>query len=535
MRTMKRILALPLFLIVFNLSAQQKPKLVVGIIVDQMRQEYLYRFQDKYGDDGFKRLMGEGFNFKNAHFNYVPTKTAPGHASVYTGSTPAIHGVIGNNWYNKEIKEEIYCAGDDSENTVGSDSDKGKMSPRNLLTTTISDEVRLSSQMRSKVVGISVKDRGAIFPAGHTGEAYWYDKKTGDFITSTYYMDKLPGWVRGFNEKKRADYFLSQSWEPVASLDDYWESIADDNKYEAGIEKDTPTFPYPLKKGEYWMVPETPFGNDIVAEMALEALEKTELGKDASTDVLAISFSSTDYIGHGFGPNSKEIEDTYIRLDRNLAQILAKLDEKVGKGNYTVFLTADHAVAEVPQYLIDSSVPAGYFDVSQVKGLNDSISEKFGEGQWIEDISNEQIFLNRAAVLNNNKDLHEVQNYTAHLLLEMKGIAKVYPAHLINGMDYNAGGIKGLLARGYNQKRSGDVLVVFEPGWMGPRSKGTTHGSAYTYDTHVPMLWYGAGVKKGESVGYKTITQIAPTLSMMLDVMLPSGATGQPLEELFVD
>lgn len=523
-----------LFIIATGISVcsygQQKPKLVVGIVVDQMRQDYLYRFEENFSDEGFKKLMNEGYMYKNVHFNYVPTYTAPGHASVYTGTTPAIHGVIGNDWYSREKKDEIYCAEDDTEQTVGSTTDNGQMSPRNLLTTTIGDELRISNQKRSKVIGLSIKDRGAVFPAGHTGEAFWYDKKAGDFISSTYYGKILPKWVSDFNDKNRADYYLGQIWEPSTDLTS---SIADENAYEDASIKETPVFPYALKKGEYWQIRDTPFGNDILSEIAIEAINNAGLGQDDYTDLLAISFSSTDYIGHDFGPSSKEVEDTYERLDKNIAQIIKALDKKVGEGNYMIFLTADHAVAEVPQYLIDQNVPAGYFNESLVFKLNEKLAAKFGEGNWIENISNEQVFLNRDMISQKDINLHHVQDYLAHLLLDLEGIAVSYPAHIIAGLDYNSGGIKGKMVRGYNQSRSGDVLMAFEPGWMVRNKKGSTHGSSYTYDTHVPLLWHGAGIKKGQSVEYQPITNIAPTLSMILNISLPNGATGKPLLKLF--
>ncbi len=529
---MKRILVIPLFLIALSAFSQQKPKLVVGVIVDQMRQEYLYRFYNKYGDDGFKRLMNEGYNFKNTHYNYVPTYTAPGHASVYTGTTPAYHGIIGNDWYDKIEGKEIYCASDASESTVGSDSHRGKMSPRNLLTTTISDQLRLSTQQRAKVIGISVKDRGAIFPAGHTGEAYWYDKNTGDIITSTYYMDQLPKWVSDFNKKKRPDYYLSKTWEPLGALEGYVESGRDKAAFEAPLNKETADFPYELEKENYWMMADTPFGNDLLTELALSAINNTELGNDDVTDLLAISYSSTDYIGHRFGPNSKEVQDTYMRLDKNIAALLESLDNKVGKDNYVLFLTADHAVAEVPAYLTENNVPSGNFDKDQIDELNGMISKKYGDGSWIENVSNYQVFLNHQKRAANNVDLHDIQDFVAHTILNFTGVSRSYPAHEISNLDFSAGGLKGMMTRGYNQKRSGDVLMALEPAWIIRGNTGSTHGSAFTYDTHVPLLWYGSNIQKGTSYEYKTITQIAPTLSMMLDVMLPNGATGQPLVEL---
>ncbi len=529
---MKRLIILPLVLIVFALSAQQTPKLVVGIIVDQMRQEYLYRFYNKYGEDGFKRLMHQGYNFKNTHYNYVPTYTAPGHAAVYTGTTPAYNGIIGNDWYDKTQGKEIYCAGDGSVETVGSNSDRGKMSPRNMFTTTIGDQLRLSTQKRSKVIGISIKDRGAIFPAGHMGEAYWHDKTTGDFITSTYYRETLPDWVSAFNKKKRPDYYLSKKWEPAENLANYIESGPDNAAFEAPLNKKTPTFPYELKKGEHWMLTETPFGNELLTEFALSAIADAGLGTDGDTDLLAVSYSSTDYIGHRFGPNSKEVQDTYIKLDRNIARLLNALDEQLGKDNYLVFLTADHAIAEVPRYLVENEVPAGNFRVSQIEGLNAALSARFGAGEWVENASNHQVFLNHKTIADKGVALFVIQDFVAQTMLKYDGVSSAYPAYVISSLDYNAGGIKGMMVRGYNQKRSGDVLIELEPGWIIRRNTGSTHGSAFTYDTHVPLLWYGAGITPGISHDYKAITQIAPTLSMMLDIMLPNGATGQPLLEL---
>jgi len=523
---------LAFLIIAITTKAQEKPKLVVGIIVDQMRQEYLHRFENKFSEEGFKRLMSEGFSFENAHYNYMPTYTAPGHASVYTGTTPAIHGIIGNNWYDKVLKKEIYCAEDNTMKTVGSDTDNGEMSPNNLLTTTITDELRLFTQKRSQVIGISIKDRGAIFPAGHTGNAYWYDKETGDFITSNYYEDELSSWVLSFNNKKRADHYLKQTWDTYKPIESYVESGTDKNNYEDAPMKEEAVFPYTLEKGNYWMVPETPFGNDILAELAIEALNETTLGGDEITDFLAVSFSSTDYIGHSFGPNSKEIQDTYIRLDQNIANILKTLDEKIGEGNYTVFLTADHAVADVPQYLIDNKVPAGYFQAKYVGELKAALNKKFGEGDWVEFIGNEQIFLNRSLIKQKELDLNEVQGFVAQEILSYDGIAKSHPAHLINIMDYNMGALKGDLVRGYNQKRSGDILYIYEPGWMWRNSKGTTHHSPYTYDTHVPMIFYGKSVKSGKAYDRKVITQIAPTIAIMLGIKLPNSVTGEPLTEV---
>ncbi len=533
---MKNIFVTLVLFVTISASAQ-KPKLVVGIIVDQMRQEYLLRFENRYGDGGFRRLMDQGFMFKNAHFNYVPTYTGPGHASVYTGSTPAVHGIISNSWYDHVSKKGVYCAQDDEVRTVGSTSDKGKMSPKNMLVTAITDELRFSNQMRSKVIGISIKDRGAIFPAGHTGNAYWYDSETGGFITSTWYYDDLPNWVRKFNKNKQADKYLGQTWNTLYDIDTYRQSGPDSSPYEGKMADKDPVFPYDLSKVEdpkYGLLPATPFGNDILTDLALAALTGEQLGKGDDTDFLAISYSSPDYIGHKFGPNSVEIEDTYLRLDRNIETLLKELDKTVGSDNYLVFLTADHAVVDVPQFLIDNKVQSGYFTLDVKKQVEDLLTSKYGEGPWVENVSNMQVFLNRKLIRARELSVLKIRDEVADLLMQQEGVAECYSANTIQLSDYNSSGIKGMLVRGYNQSRSGDVLYTLKPGWLPTGNKtGTSHGSAYTYDTHVPMLWYGTGIKPGFSVRYHPVTDIAPTLSMMLDIKLPNGATGQPIEELF--
>ncbi|TRX59033.1 alkaline phosphatase family protein [Fulvivirga sp. M361] len=525
-------------LFITTLSFAQQPRLVVGIIVDQMRQEYLWRFGERFEEGGFNRLMKEGYHFKNAHFNYVPTYTGPGHTSVYTGTTPAIHGVIANSWYDHVSKDGVYCASDKSVQTVGSSSDKGEMSPKNMLVTSITDELRFSNQMRSKVVGLSIKDRGAIFPAGHTGEAYWYDNTTGGFITSTYYHEELPEWVQKFNKKKLADRYMKQTWSTLYDLATYTASGPDDAPYEVRSGDKDPVFPYDMSKlpgdKKYARLPSSPFGNDFLTEAALAAVDGEQLGQGDYTDFLAISYSSTDYIGHQFGPNSVEVEDTYLRLDKNISALLKALDQKVGEGNYTVFLTADHAVVDVPQFLIDNKVQSGYFQIDVKKLVEAFMDQKYEDADWVETISNNQLFLNRDQVRSKGLSLSDVQEELVEFLISIEGVAECYAASTLRTMDFNTSGVKGMMVRGYNQSRSGDVLYALRPGWLATSRKvGTSHGSPYSYDTHVPMLWYGAGIKQGSSVKYHPITDIVPTLSMMLEIKLPNGVTGQPIHELF--
>lgn len=519
-------------------KVEKKPKLVVGIVVDQMRQEYLYKFQERYVDGGFKRLIHEGFMMKNGHYNYVPTYTGPGHASVYTGTTPATHGIIGNDWYVRSLGRTIYCAGDSTVTAVGGSEATGKVSPRNMLTTTITDELRFASNKRSKVVGIALKDRGAAMPAGHLGDAYWYDATTGEFMTSTYYKDELPKWVQDVNKRELAKNYLSQTWETLFPIETYVQSIEDDNDFEVLFKgKDSPTFPYDLPalmkdNGGLGMISSVPFGNNLTLDMAYAALEGEQLGKRGETDFLAVSFSSPDYVGHRFGPTSIELEDNYLRLDRELAKFFEHLDNEYGKGEYLVFLTADHGVADVVNYMKSENVPSGSLDSrSLLSQLKDFTNQHYGEGNWILSYSNDQIFLNRELAAEKDLDLGKMQREIADFILRFDGIKETYTANDMKRIEYNFDR-KKRVQMGFNHKASGDVMLIMEPAWLANASRGTTHGTAYKYDTHVPIVFYGWGIKAGQSAKYASITDIAPTLAMLLQTRIPNGATGEPILEV---
>ncbi|MDN3205841.1 alkaline phosphatase PafA [Algoriphagus sediminis] len=538
---MKKILMLAGFVFTtctIALCQNTKPKLIVGIVVDQMRQEYLYRFQDRFSEGGFKRLMNEGFMMKNAHYNYIPTYTGPGHASVYSGTTPSTHGVIANNWYSRKLNRSIYCAEDTTVIAVGGSSSSGKISPRNLLTTTITDELRLSNNKKSKVVGIAIKDRGASLPAGHLGDAYWYDSGTGNFMTSSYYYDELPSWVQEFNSKELPAKYLEQTWNTLYPLETYVNSIDDNNEFEAAFAgKESPTFPYILPElkemnGELGLISTTPFGNSLTLDFAYAAIEGENLGMGEATDFLAVSFSSPDYIGHRFGPTSIELEDNYLRLDQEMEKFLNHLDGKFGKGNYLIFLTADHGVAEIATYMMSENIPAGNLRLAYASGAAKTyLNQNYGEDDWIINVSNEQIFLNRELAKEMDVDLDDLEEDLAQFLIKLPGIKEVYTSTAMRNTEFTKGRAS-LLQNGYNQKASGELLLILEPGWLTGGAKGTSHGTGYTYDTHVPILFYGWNVKAGESSKKVSITDIAPTLSMMLDIRLPNGSTGNPILEI---
>ncbi len=537
-----RLYILLLTLAIFNLPGisqitnSEKPKLVVGIVVDQMRNDYIDRFWNKYGDDGFKRLVNNGYRFKNAHFNYVPTYTGPGHASVYTGTTPAIHGIVGNNWYDKTLDTSVYCAEDTTVESVGTLDNAGMMSPHRMTVTTIADENRLATQMRGKTIGIALKDRGAILPAGHTANAaFWFHgKDEGRWISSNFYMDNLPQWVVDFNNSGTAESYF-KTWNTLYPIETYVESGSDMNKFEGGYKgKESATFPYDLQKlradnNNFELLKAVAFGNDLTTDFAIAAIEGEKLGQRDVTDFMTLSYSSTDYVGHNFGVNSKEIQDTYLRLDKNIAELLEYLDKTVGKDEYIVFLTADHAAVDVPAYLDSLKIPAGYFDSRSFRNNIDSlVQNEYGNKKLIKNISNNQLFFNHQLLDEMNINIDDFQKKLATYIMEQDNIYRVYTREQILNGAYTKG-MDALIKNGFNHKRSGDLIYVLDPAFISYSRTGSTHGSSYMYDTHVPILFYGKGVKSGSSSHRSEIVDIAPTIAVMLGISFPSGATGEPL------
>ncbi len=518
-------------------NSKVKPKLVVGIVVDQMRYDYLTRFYDKYSDGGFKRMMNDGYDCKNNHYNFIPTFTAPGHASIYTGTTPKYHGIIGNNWYDKVEKKSVYCVNDDSFNPVGTEDKYSFVSPRRMLVTTVTDQLKLHTQQQSKVIGIAMKDRGAVLPAGHSANAaYWFvGKEEGNWVSSDYYMTELPKWAQDFNTSDAVEKYL-KTWNTLYDINTYTESGPDLNNFEKGFKgKETATFPYDLKKlskdnGNFDILKETPFGNSITTDFVLAAMKGEQLGKDDVTDFLTISYSSPDYIGHNFGVDAKEIQDTYLRLDLDIERLLNYFDAEVGVGNYTVFLTADHAAVHVPAFLESLKIPSGYFDNKTFKAQLDAfLIKKYAAADLVEDIGNFQIFLDRNRIAQLNLNLQEVQQSIVDEIIAYDFIERAYSAHTMHNTSFN-GGIESLLQNGYHQKRSGDVLVSFNAAVISYSRKGTTHGSGYLYDTHVPLLFFGKGIKTGSTFQKTDIIDIAPTISALLGISFPNASTGVPLE-----
>ncbi len=521
---------------VYNLSYAQepneRPKLIVGVVVDQMRNEYIQRYYDDFGENGFKRLIREGFYFSNTHYNYFPTYTAPGHASIYTGTTPSVHGIVGNWWFHKQENKDVYCTADDNCPLVGAEG-RG-MSGERLMTTTLGDELKMFTNQRGKVIGVSIKDRGAILPAGHMGDAAYWFNDDGNFITSTYYMEKLPSWVTSFNDKKLAIDYIKKGWN-VLRENSYDESDKDNSPYESRLGGSDPVFPYDLtnliKMGGVGAIRSTPYGNDIVVDFALEAIAEEELGKDDIIDLLAISFSATDYVGHAMGPRAIETQDTYLRLDQSLARLLEYLDNKVGGEDYVLFLSSDHGAGEVPNFLKDHNIKAeALSDADFRNDLKTFSIEKYGENV-VKNFSNNNIYFNDIVLNNLKLNLTNVQAEIANYVLTKPSVKRVYTSQQIlqgNAHEYYL----QMIAAGYDVKQNGELVLLLEPGYMFYKSTGTTHGSPYAYDTHVPLIYYGWGIQPGRSHAYHSITEIAPTISQLTNIPLPSGSTGKVMLEV---
>lgn len=515
----------------------QKPKLVVGIVVDQMRWDYLYRFNNRYGTDGFKRLLKDGFNCENTFISYTPTYTAAGHASVYTGSVPALNGIMGNSWYSKELNRTVYCVEDFSVRSAGPASEAGKMSPRNLQGNTITDELRMAQNFRNKTIAISLKDRGAILPGGHTANAaYWFDNASAGFISSTFYMQDLPAWAQAFNARRLPDVYLRQPWNTLYPMNTYTQSTADDKPYENNLSGEDFTFPHVIdttKANRYDFFRHLPAANTYTFEMAKAAIAGEGLGKKSGvTDFLAVSLSTPDYLGHATGPNSIELEDMYLRLDRDMAQFLKHLDAAVGKGQYLLFITADHGVAHIPGFVNEHKMPGGGFDDAVIRqSLNALFLEELKAPNVIASIINYQVYLNDIVLTARKIDKAWIKGRIVDSLLQYPAIAHAFDTEKMGVASFPQP-VRERIINGYNQKLSGDIQFLLKPQWFDGGHMGTTHGVWNPYDAHIPLLWFGWNIKPGKTYREVYMSDITPTLAALLQVQMPNASIGKVIEEV---
>ena len=523
-------------------SDLDKPKLVVSIVVDQMRFDNLDKYKESYSNNGFNRLIREGFNLKNNHFNYVPTVTGPGHSSISTGSTPKTHGIVGNNWFNKKTQKDVYCTTDLNYENLGGNAYSAKMSPNNLLVNTLGDLNRIENDMNSKTISIAIKDRGSILMGGRKANAaYWfYGKDKGEWVSSKYYMEELPEWVDNFNNSDIVSTYIGE-WNTLYDINSYKESRSDDNNFEKSFKGDpSVSFPYDLNKLKhlndgYDMLKETPFGNNLTTDFAIEAISNEKLGKDQFTDVLTISYSSTDYIGHNFGVDAKETQDAYLRLDLEIERLLYFLDSYVGENEYTLFLTADHGASKIPAYLNSIGIKSQNIEEGTVKNiLKDVLFKSYGSNQLISKVMNSQIYLNNEIINSLNLSFNSIEKTIINTLNQLEYIDKVFTSEdIINGNFYS--GYDLLIQNGYNVLRSGDIIFKLKENVISYGNKGTTHGSGYAYDTHVPLIFFGKKIVQGESNVKTKITDIAPTIAKLLGLKQMSDSTGEVLSFVIKD
>jgi predicted AlkP superfamily pyrophosphatase or phosphodiesterase len=518
----------------------EKPKIIVGIVVSQMRYDYIQRYWDKLGENGIKQLVSRGTYCRNTSFNYLFSQQGVGHASIATGTTPSDHGIVGKEWY-LFLQDKIEGSTEDQQQTaVGGDVDNGHYSPKNLMCTTFSDELRLSNNFKSKVFAISSDPAPGIFSAGHTANgSYWFDARTGNWITSTYYTDSLPGWVNDFNTKQFPGIYLRETWSTLKPIDQYTESLPDKNNYETGI-KGQVTFPYVLEdlseikrnKLDYSLLNKTPFGNTYTRDFAVNLIVNEQLGADDITDVLTICFTSLENIGNLFGPNSVEIEDAFLRLDIELAHFLDFLDKQVGKENALIYLTSDHGVAQIPSYLSDNKIPAGYFNQNGALSLlMSALNNIYGKGDWIRAYHAQQIYLNHTLIEDSKLSLTQMQDYIAQFMLQFSGVANTVTAHTMQTANFTEG-VYRKIQNSYNQKRSGDVIINLKAGWVEKTEASTGGTSSYSYDSRVPLIWYGWKIGRSNITRQVDIIDIAPTISTFLNITFPNSCTGTPLFEL---
>ena len=523
-----------------NQNEEQKPKLVVAIVVDQMRYDFLENLSHRFSENGFNRLINEGYNCKNNFFNYVPTVTAPGHSSISTGSTPMTHGIVGNNWYDREQNKSVYCTDDARYDNIGGDDYSGNKSPNNLLVETFAD-INKSYNKDSKTVSVAIKDRGSILMGGKSADAaYWYyGKERAQWITSTYYMNDLPAWVENFNLEDNLEKYLEE-WVPLYDISTYDNFEIDSNNFEKLFKgKDNSAFPYDTKSlmkhnDCFDMIKETPYGNEMTTDFAINAIINENLGKRGVTDVITIGYSSTDYVGHNFGVASVETQDTYIRLDKEIEKLLLFLDNELGENQYTLFLTGDHGVLEIPAFLTSSGINASA--VSENDLAKEVVKQlyqvfKVEVSRLIDDIDNNQIYLNDDSIIDLGLDKNKVIDELIRILKSFEFISDVHSANFILNSK-NLDGYQKLIQNGFHQNRSGDVALILKPNVIFYDGKGTTHGSGYNYDTHVPLIFYGCGIKHGETFEITEIPDIAPTISKLLGQKM-KNSTGKPLDFIF--
>ncbi|NLA25252.1 MAG: alkaline phosphatase family protein, partial [Bacteroidales bacterium] len=521
-----------------SLIPADKPKLVVGIVVEQMRYDYLTRYWDKFSENGFKKMAIYGTSCQNTHLNYHITQVSPAYASIATGAEPAENGIVSDYWYVPLTGKKTLSTEDNNVKAVGIKSKNGNASPIQMLAPSFSDEIKLASKGKSKVVSLGLDKKGAILSAGFSANAaYWFCTETGQWITSSYYMKDLPEWVKSFNEKEYPQEYLTRTWTPLLPIEEYTASSCDTSIYEYGIDGLYKVFPYEYseitkKVKNYKLINIIPEGNTLTTDFAVNALMNENLGKSENTDFLFVNYCVTENIGKLYGPDAMETQDIYLRLDKEIAHLLSVLEDRIGKNDVLIYLTSTSGVSQVPAYLQKNKLPAGIFKHHYITALlNSFIKATYSEGNWITDFANQQIYLNRLLVEDSKISLQEIQDKISGFIISSESVAYAIGGQNLATQTYTDG-VRKKMQNSYHPKRSGDVMVALKPGWLYDISYSSDHSSGYAYDTHVPLLWYGWKVRKNIIYDPINITDIAPTISLMLQMPMPSHASGKPIMEM---
>lgn len=515
------------------------PKLVVGIVIEEMRYEMLLRYWDSFGENGFKKIINHGAFCTQTHHNYLITQNGVGQASIVTGTYPNYHGIISDTWYNRLTGNTIGCADESKFNLINGEISMGNYTPKNIMSSTIGDELKLATNDSSKVISISLNPVSAVISGGRLADyAFWFNNHDGGWITGDYYTDTLPAWVKEFNAKGFQEVYMRRNWASMYSLENnYKYSLPDDSDFEIGFRNYRYTFPYDLsylrnRSGNFKYLKYTPFGNTYTKDFAVSTIINEDLGKDSFTDFLTISFSATNYSGELFGPRSVEMEDLFLRLDKDLEHLISFLDNEIGLENTLIYITSDRGVSDVPEYLISKKQNAGVFDGAKaVTLLNSYLSILYKEGEWVKSYYSRQIYFNQQLIDNTGVDLNDVQNKVANFMVQFTGVANALPASTINSTNFESG-INQKIQNSFHQKRSGDVIINLEPGWIEKNGYVTKSGSGYEYDTHVPLIWYGWKVKNIRIDRPIEVIDIAPTIAWILKITSPNASVGNPVFEI---
>jgi len=534
-------------------ATPETPKLVLQITVDQFRGDLPMRFEERLGKGGLRYLLEKGTHYRNAHYQHANTETAVGHATLATGADPSRHGIVANDWIDQKTGKSVYCTEDDRHHIIGSKPKPHKgVSPRNLLATTIGDELVVHNGGRSRVFSVSVKDRGAILPGGHAGKAFWYSTSSGKFVTSTYYYGDYPEWVKQWNSAMPADRYKGKTWDLLHERSSYVAGDMDDRPYEADFGELGRTFPHALGDGSskyfYLTLKLTPIGDALTLDFAKTLIEKEKVGQKDATDYLAISFSSTDYVGHLFGPSSLETEDNILRLDRVLAELFQYVDEKIGLDKTLIVLSADHGAPEAPEYIAEHGMETGRFPLDWFKKgspLSDALKKRFGRDDLVAVHSHPYLYLNLDAIKDSKLDVEEVESFVAADMMKVPGIVYAMTRSDLFAGRMTQSPIQNQIRRSFHPTRSGNVHMVPEHYWflhsseeaekMGIEKIAAIHGSPWKYDTYVPIFFAGNGVPAQaihRSVGPH---DIAATIAAYLGIKPPSGSVGVPLVEVLKD